>query len=98
MCFSAEADFVSGAVIGVIGVVTLTKVEKPRELALGMLPLAFALHQIIEGFVWQSLSDPAPHTGDGVAVRSVPLLMTDPRATAEMVRHGIELAGLETVS
>jgi len=31
---------------------------------------------------------------DGVAVRSVPLLMTDPRATAEMVRHGIELAGV----
>jgi len=68
MCFSAEADFVSGAVIGVIGVVTLTKVQKPRELALGILPLAFALHQIVEGFVWQSLSDPAPHQGDGVAV------------------------------
>ena len=68
MCFSAEADFVSGAVIGVVGVVTLTKVEKPRELALGALPLAFALHQIVEGFVWRSLSDPAPHTGDGVAV------------------------------
>jgi hypothetical protein len=68
MCFSAEADFVSGAVIGIVGVVTLTKVEKPRELALGVLPLAFALHQIVEGFVWRSLSDPAPHTGDGVAV------------------------------
>ena len=37
-------------------------------------------------------------TVDGVAVRSVPLLMTDPKATAEMVRHGIELAGLETSS
>jgi len=68
MCFSAEADFVSGAVIGVIGVVTLTKVEKPRELALAVLPLAFALHQIVEGFVWRSLSEPAPHSGDGVAV------------------------------
>lgn len=68
MCFSAEADFVSGAVIGIIGVVTLTKVEKPRELALGILPLAFALHQIVEGFVWKSLSEPAPHQGDGVAV------------------------------
>jgi hypothetical protein len=68
MCFSPEADFVSGAVIGVIGVVTLTKVEKPREIALGVLPLAFALHQIVEGFVWRSLSDPAPHSGNGVAV------------------------------
>lgn len=33
-------------------------------------------------------------TVDGVAVRSVPLLMTSPEATAEMVRAGIELAGV----
>jgi LPPG:FO 2-phospho-L-lactate transferase len=31
---------------------------------------------------------------DGVEVRSVPLLMTDPQATAEMVRAGMDLAGL----
>jgi LPPG:FO 2-phospho-L-lactate transferase len=31
---------------------------------------------------------------DGVTVRSIPLLMTDPTATAEMVRGGLELAGL----
>lgn len=31
---------------------------------------------------------------DGVDVRAVPLLMTDPKATAEMVRAGLELAGL----
>jgi LPPG:FO 2-phospho-L-lactate transferase len=31
---------------------------------------------------------------DGVAVRSVPLLMTDPKATAEMVSAGLELAGV----
>jgi LPPG:FO 2-phospho-L-lactate transferase len=31
---------------------------------------------------------------DGIAVRSVPLLMTEPAATAEMVRSGLELAGL----
>jgi LPPG:FO 2-phospho-L-lactate transferase len=31
---------------------------------------------------------------DGVTVRAVPLLMTDPGATAEMVRAGIELAGV----
>jgi LPPG:FO 2-phospho-L-lactate transferase len=39
------------------------------------------------------------HEGDradieGVAVRAVPLLMTDPKATAEMVRAGLELAGV----
>jgi LPPG:FO 2-phospho-L-lactate transferase len=31
---------------------------------------------------------------DGVAVRSVPLLMTDPTATAQMVRAGLDLAGV----
>ena len=31
----------------------------------------------------------------GVSVRSVPLLMTDPEATAAMVRAGLELAGLD---
>ena len=33
---------------------------------------------------------------DGVAVRSVPLLMSDPKATAEMVSAGLELAGVAT--
>jgi LPPG:FO 2-phospho-L-lactate transferase len=32
---------------------------------------------------------------DGVEVRAIPLLMTDPKATAEMVRGGLELAGLD---
>jgi LPPG:FO 2-phospho-L-lactate transferase len=31
---------------------------------------------------------------DGVAVRSAPLLMTDPKASAEMVSAGLELAGV----
>ncbi|OHV02047.1 2-phospho-L-lactate transferase [Mycobacterium talmoniae] len=32
---------------------------------------------------------------DGVQVRSVPLLMTDPQATADMVRAGLDLAGVQ---
>jgi LPPG:FO 2-phospho-L-lactate transferase len=32
---------------------------------------------------------------DGVAVQSIPLLMTDPEATARMVRAGLELADVE---
>ncbi|CQD07989.1 LPPG:FO 2-phospho-L-lactate transferase [Mycobacterium lentiflavum] len=31
---------------------------------------------------------------DGVAVRAVPLLMSDPKATAEMVRAGLDIAGV----
>jgi len=55
VCFSAEADFVSGAIIGGVGIATLAKVERPRELALGVLPLAFGVHQLVEGFVWLGL-------------------------------------------
>jgi hypothetical protein len=55
VCFSPEADFVSGAVIGVVGVATLTKARSPREVPLAALPLAFAVHQVAEGFVWLGL-------------------------------------------
>jgi hypothetical protein len=69
MCFSAEADFVSAAVIGAIGVATLSQVEKPREIPLAALPLAFALHQLAEGFVWQDLDAGTIHaTGPAVYV------------------------------
>jgi hypothetical protein len=67
MCFSAEADFVSAAVIGAIGVATLSQVEKPREIPLAALPLAFALHQVAEGFVWRELDAGTTHaTGPAV--------------------------------
>lgn len=68
MCFSAEADFVTGAVIGVVGVATLAKVEHPRELALGAVPLALAMHQIVEGFVWLGLDHKASNSSSDPAV------------------------------
>src|SRR5438067_645083 len=61
MCFSAEADFASGAIIGAIGVATLAQVEKPREIALAALPFSFACHQIAEGFVWRDLDAGTAH-------------------------------------
>ncbi|HEX3455302.1 MAG TPA: DUF6629 family protein, partial [Gaiellaceae bacterium] len=59
--------FASGAVIGVIGVATLTKVTRPREIPLAALPLAFALHQVVEGFVWRDLDDGSARA-TGIAV------------------------------
>ena len=38
-----------------VGVATLTKVERPREIALAAVPLALGLHLIVEGFVWLGL-------------------------------------------
>src|SRR5580704_19522104 len=55
VCFSATANFVGSAVLGVVGVVTLTKVKHRRELLFATLPILFAIHQFIEGFVWLGL-------------------------------------------
>jgi hypothetical protein len=55
MCFSATANFVGSGVLGAIGTVTLTKVKHRRELLFAALPLLFAIHQLMEGFVWLGL-------------------------------------------
>jgi hypothetical protein len=55
MCFSAAANFVGSGVLGAVGVVTLTKVKHRRELLFAALPILFAIHQFIEGFVWLGL-------------------------------------------
>ena len=55
MCFSATANFVGSGVLGAVGVVTLTQVKHRRELLFASLPILFALHQFIEGFVWLGL-------------------------------------------
>jgi hypothetical protein len=55
MCFSAVANFTGSGVLGTVGVLTLTKVRHRRELMFAALPLLFAIHQFIEGFVWLGL-------------------------------------------
>jgi hypothetical protein len=55
LCFSATANFVGSGVLGAVGVVTLTKVKHRRELLFAALPILFAIHQFIEGFVWLGL-------------------------------------------
>ena len=55
MCFSATANFVGSAVLGAAGVATLTRVKHRRELLFAALPMLFAVHQFIEGFVWLGL-------------------------------------------
>ena len=68
MCFSPEADFTSAAVVGFIGVATLTKVRHKRELLLAALPLAFACHEFAEGFVWLGLRGTIPQSGTKIAL------------------------------
>jgi hypothetical protein len=55
VCFSATANFVGSSGLAVIGVATLAKVKHRRELLFASLPILFAAHQFIEGFVWLGL-------------------------------------------
>jgi hypothetical protein len=55
VCFSATVNFAGSAVLGAAGVVTLTKVKHRREVLFAAIPLLFAIHQFIEGFVWLGL-------------------------------------------
>jgi hypothetical protein len=55
MCFSAAANFVGSGVLGAVGVATLAKVKHRREVLFAALPVLFAIHQFIEGFVWLGL-------------------------------------------
>ncbi|PWT83677.1 MAG: hypothetical protein C5B58_06160 [Acidobacteria bacterium] len=55
MCFSATVNFAGSAVLGAAGVATLTKVKHRRELLFAAMPVLFAIHQFIEGFVWLGL-------------------------------------------
>ena len=52
MCFSAEADLVTGVAVSFVGVDALRHVTTAREYPLAALPLLFAVHQLIEVFVW----------------------------------------------
>ena len=69
----------------VIGVESTSRGGRARTTALARTP------GILDGWL---IHDGDHAEIDGVAVRSVPLLMTDPAATAEMVRAGLELAGV----
>jgi hypothetical protein len=62
MCFSAAANFVGSGALGAVGAVTLTRVKHRRELLFASLPLLFAIHQFIEGFVWLGLDGIFPAT------------------------------------
>jgi len=64
MCFSAQADVVSGVVVTGIGVDTLRQIRQPAERALASLPVLLGTHLLVEAVVWWGLAgDVAPATG-----------------------------------
>lgn len=60
MCFSASASFGAAAILGGVGVATLAQRPDRKRLAFALIPLIFAVHQLIEGFVWLSIASGAP--------------------------------------
>jgi hypothetical protein len=55
MCFSATVNFTGSAILAAAGAGSLMKVKHRRELLFAAMPLLFAIHQFIEGFVWLGL-------------------------------------------
>ncbi len=68
MCFSPEADFVGGVLVGGVGVATLMQVQHKRDIPLAALPLAFAAHEVAEGFVWLGTRGTIAKSGADVAL------------------------------
>ncbi|MGE0206241.1 MAG: DUF6629 family protein [Candidatus Babeliales bacterium] len=58
MCFSAGSSFSAAAILGIVGLVSLTKSKNPHRM-LAAIPLIFAAQQIIEGFLWLSFGNAA---------------------------------------
>lgn len=59
MCFSATASFVTAGITGLVGIATLTRVDRAQEIPLAAFPLIFAAQQMAEGFLWVTLPVPS---------------------------------------
>ncbi len=60
MCFSASASFMAGAVLLVVGTITVKKSDRRSELAFAIIPLLFGVQQFIEGAIWLTFRFDAP--------------------------------------
>jgi len=60
VCFSAEADLVTGIVVSGVGVDALRHVRSRRYLPLAVVPLLLGLHQVVEAFAWWGMEGRVP--------------------------------------
>ena len=61
MCFSATASFAAGAALLGVGALTLRRTASAAELPYASIPVLFGLQQIVEGSLWLTFLDQAPH-------------------------------------
>jgi len=68
MCFSATASFAAAALTGAVGVATLGRVKRLRDIPLASIPLVFGAQQAIEGTLWLGLrADPGSSSNQALA-------------------------------
>ncbi|MFA5375464.1 MAG: DUF6629 family protein [Dehalococcoidia bacterium] len=56
MCFSAPASLAASGVLGISGIAILRMPKKKTEIPLSLFPIIFAVHQLVEGILWLSLT------------------------------------------
>jgi uncharacterized protein DUF6629 len=70
VCVSPEADFLAAGALLPVGAATLHAARHRGELLLASLPALFALHQLVEGFVWLGLRDDVSAGVQAAAIRA----------------------------
>ena len=61
MCFSAEASFMVGGTLLIVGAATIQKTRYKKDILVAFIPLIFAIQQITEGLLWISLANNMLH-------------------------------------
>ena len=74
MCFSAEASFISSAVLTVGGIATLKQVREKTDLPFAAFPLIFAMHQFVEGCIWLTQAYSSPPWLESILASIFPLI------------------------
>ena len=61
MCFSATASFTAGAALLGVGAFALRRTASAAERPYASIPVLFGLQQLVEGSLWLTFVDQAPH-------------------------------------
>lgn len=106
MCFSATASFTAGAALLGIGAVTISRARGRAELPFALIPALFGVQQLIEGSLWLTFPDKAPHANSVLTYAysffshvlwpvyvPIAVLLLEPDAWRRKLLAGIALAG-----
>ncbi len=60
MCFSATASFTAGTALLIVGTLTERRARGRTEMPFALIPVLFAVQQLIKGALWLTFPDKAP--------------------------------------